>query len=151
MCVLICPHLVDSINSSIRSYRFVPLTLIVIEVKCNYKCYSLQDGMFYQFVIFIVKSLASRFCRFFLILSSTRIFSWQCWQRICVRDKRKCVSGVKNLWVLSVTNYGQNNLLCNCSTHFLTLMLVTINEQGNSSIHFEQMKCTKTQPLIKMP
>jgi len=49
MCVFICAHAVDGINSSIRSYRFVTLTLIVTEVKCKYKCYSFRNGLLYQF------------------------------------------------------------------------------------------------------
>jgi hypothetical protein len=74
MCIFICAHAVDSINSSIRSYRFVSLTLIVIEVKYKYRCYSLQDGMLYQFVIFIMKRLASMICLFFYPFINKNLF-----------------------------------------------------------------------------
>jgi len=36
VCVFICEHAVDRINSSIRWYHFGSLTLTVAEVKCKY-------------------------------------------------------------------------------------------------------------------
>ena len=59
----ICTHAVDSISSSGHSYRFVSLTLFVVEVKCKYKFYRLKF-FFFLWRCDPTRVMASSFLRF---------------------------------------------------------------------------------------